>query len=57
VRLPLAKAVIEDLARQPAQDGSVHVPHIEDRAVFENEMAASGVAVVFLRDPRPSKSR
>jgi hypothetical protein len=57
VRLPLAKAVIEDLARRPAQDGSVHVPHIEDRAAFENEMAASGVAVVFLRDPRRSKSR
>ncbi len=32
VRLPLAKAVIEDLARRLSQDGSVHVSHIEDRS-------------------------
>jgi hypothetical protein len=35
----------------------VSTSRTEDRAAFENEMAASGVAVVFLRDPRRSKSR
>ena len=47
VRLPLAKAVIEDLARLPPQPASVHVPHVEDRDTFAREMAASGVRVVF----------
>lgn len=51
VRLALAKAVIEDLVRQPPQPASVHVPHVEDRDTFAREMAASGVRVAFCEPP------
>lgn len=50
VRLALAKAVVEDLARQPPQPVSVHVPHVENQTLFAREMAASGVRVAF-REP------
>jgi hypothetical protein len=48
VRVPLAKAVIEDLVNQPSQPVSVHVPKVEGRQEFASEMAANGVRVVFL---------
>jgi hypothetical protein len=47
VHVPLAKAVIEDLVRQPSHPASVYVPHVESQPVFSAEMAANGVHVVF----------
>jgi hypothetical protein len=48
VRVPLAKAVVEDLVHQPSQPVSVHVPKMEGRQEFASEMAANGVHVIFL---------
>jgi hypothetical protein len=48
VRVPLAKAVIEDLVHQPSQPVSVHIPKVEGQKEFASEMAANGVHVVFL---------
>jgi hypothetical protein len=48
VRVPLAKAVIEDLVRQPPQPASVYIPTVEGHKEFAAEMAANGLQVRFL---------
>jgi hypothetical protein len=48
VRVPLAKAVIEDLVLQPPQPASVYVPTVEGHKEFAAEMAANGLKVRFL---------
>lgn len=53
VSLPLAKALIEELARAPDHPVDVHVPLVKEEAAFAGEMAASGVHVMMLDARRP----
>ena len=57
VRIPVAKVLIEDLiaraceglkSHKPALPVDVHVPSVEGRKEFADEMAEHGVRVVFL---------
>lgn len=50
VRLPLAKALIEELVRRPPTRVVVRVPHVEDRTAFREEMSGNGVDIVFIAD-------